>query len=528
MGAFFVLAAVSPNRQRTFRAVVAGHLSLLLILFLGMLFKPSVFGHVLFGSVLLTAGIVEGALLIGWRLTQLPKSQSLEFLLVSAVRPPAVLVAEALVGMTLLTMTTLAALPIFMLMVVNGMLSFADLYALVGLPLVYGAVTGLGLTTWAYEPEGIRRWGEKVAIVGILAYLVVGVLAGERLGAWLSGLPGGWGTDIVRGLRLLHDYNPFGAMQFAMEHPSWAQGRLLWTIPLGALVALALLTRSAFRLHGHFHDEHYRPILNAAGARQPIGAAPLTWWAVKRVTRYAGRINVWLAGGFGLLYAAYTIAGPHWPSWLGRGVFEVFDRLGGLPMLAAALVMLASVPAAFQYGLWDSNAHDRCRRLELLLLTELDGESYWQAAGAAALQRSRGYFLLAALMWCAAAIAGRITWPQALAGMSSGVIVWCLYFALGFRAFARGVQANHLGVGLTLLLPMLTVLLANTAARPLAMLLPPGSVYFGAAEAPDLLWMIGLLASAALALMLARRSLAHGEADLRRWLDRNHGLHATA
>src|SRR5207244_1762061 len=55
------------------------------------------------------------------------------------------------------------------------------------------------------------------------------------------------------------------------------------------------------------HDEQYRPVLvNNDVPRQPVGDEPLTWWAVKRVSRYAGRINVWLAGGFGILYAAYT------------------------------------------------------------------------------------------------------------------------------------------------------------------------------------------------------------------------------
>src|SRR4029077_2518399 len=91
---------------------------------------------------------------------------------------------------------------------------------------------------------------------------------------------------------------------------------------------IVLLVRCAMRLHGHFHDEQYRPFVSKEDApRQPVGDEPLTWWAVKRVSRYAGRINVWLAGGFGILYAAYTIAGPDWPSWLGRTVFEIFDRL---------------------------------------------------------------------------------------------------------------------------------------------------------------------------------------------------------
>jgi hypothetical protein len=130
MQAFFTLAAVSTNRQRTFRAIVVGHLALLLVGFLAILWKPGTIGPVLFGVAVLVAGIVEGALLIGWRLTQLPKSQSLEFLLVSAVRPPAVLVAEALVGLTRLGFVTLAGLPIYVLMAANGVIDFEEVLVL--------------------------------------------------------------------------------------------------------------------------------------------------------------------------------------------------------------------------------------------------------------------------------------------------------------------------------------------------------------------------------------------------------------
>jgi hypothetical protein len=249
---------------------------------------------------------------------------------------------------------------------------------------------------------------------------------------------------------------------------------------------------------------------------------------VKRVSRYSGRINLWLAGGFGILYAIYTLAGSAWPSWLGRAVFEMVDRLGGLSMLATALVLLASVPAAFQYGLWDHNAQDRCRRLELLLLTDLDGASYWQAAGAAAWRRGRGYFFVAILLWFAAACAGQITWMQAGAGMAAGVILWGFYFTLGFRAFARGRQANRLGIVLTVLLPLAAMILAHTDWRMLAILLPPGGVYFGATESANLWWLIGPAGSAVFTLWLARWSLRHCESDLRHWCNMNHGAGAAA
>ena len=135
------------------------------------------------------------------------------------------------------------------------------------------------------------------------------------------------------------------------------------------------------------------------------------------------------------MYAIYTVAEQVWPAWLGKQVFATFDRLGGIPVLSTALVLLAAVPAAFQYGLWDSNAHDRCRRLELLLLTSLEERAYWEAAAAAAWKRGRGYFAVALLLWVAGCIGGRLTVLEALAAVAAAVVLWSVYFALGFQAF---------------------------------------------------------------------------------------------
>src|SRR5262249_44948596 len=184
---------------------------------------------------------------------------------------------------------------------------------------------------------------------------------------------------------------------------------------------------------------------------------PLAWWAVRRVTEYSGRANLWLAGGGGILYAGYTVAGPNWPPWLGRMVFYIFDQaMGGIPGPSTALVVLAPGRARWQYGLWDSNAQDRCRRLELLLLTELEPQDYWGAATAAAWKRGRGYFWVAGLLWLAATIAGQATIAQLAAAFAAGTLLWCLYFALGFRAFSQGQQANGLGSLLTLGVPAIT------------------------------------------------------------------------
>src|SRR5437870_4210059 len=131
---FFTLDAVSPPRQRAFRLLVAGHLAgITLVLMSRYLGGPWHLPLVL-GNVLLVAGIVEGALLIGWRLTQLPKSQSLEFLLVSPLRPPLVLVAEALVGLTRLALVTLTGTPLLIFLVIEGWLFPDDVEILLVVP----------------------------------------------------------------------------------------------------------------------------------------------------------------------------------------------------------------------------------------------------------------------------------------------------------------------------------------------------------------------------------------------------------
>ncbi|MCI0683671.1 MAG: hypothetical protein L0Y71_16315 [Gemmataceae bacterium] len=522
---FFTLAAVSPTRRHALRTLLIAHVAALGLTALGLQWLGALSRPLAVGNVLLIAGIIEGALLIGWRLTQLPKSQALEFLLVSPLRPGRVLLAEALVGLARLALVTLSGLPLLLVLIVQGTLYLADLPALLLVPFAWGAVTGLGLTAWAYEPHRVRRWGERVVVVLILVYLVVGVLAAEHLPRWLAALPPGLGRRAYAGFQAFHEYNPFGVMRFAMEHsPAWAQGRVEFAAWLGFGLALALLLRAAGRLQAHFQEWHYKPATsNKNEKRAAVGDRPLTWWAVKRVSRYSGRINLWLAGGFGVLFAVYTVFADQWPAWLGRQVFTTFENLGGIPMLTTALVLLAAVPAAFQYGLWDSNTQDRCRRLELLLLTHLDGRAYWHAAAGAAWQRGRGYFAVALVLWLAAAVAGKLDVAQALAAMAAGVILWGLYFALGFRAFAKGMQANTLGIALTLLVPIATWLLLAGGWPVAAAWLPPGSV-FRAAGNVSWSWLAGPVAAGVAALWIARVARTHCDAELRRWYEQHHGL----
>jgi hypothetical protein len=522
---FFILAARSPTRQSTLRRAVAAHLVLLGGAVFVVARVGSQDGILLLGHLLLIAGIVEGAALVGWRLTQLPRSQALEFLLVSPVRPGPLFLAEALVGLSLLALVTLAGLPVLLLLVAAGVLGPIDPLPLLLMPFTWGALTGLGLTVWAYEPKKIRGWAERGVLLLILLYLIVGVLAGENLKRWLEFLPEDARIIFLQGFTALHTHNPFGILRFWLEQDCSIAWERTAGLEIAALVVLALLLwRGAARLQGHFHERHYDPVRDVSKERRPaVGDRPLSWWAVKRVSEYGGRINLWLAGGFCLLYGLYIVAGDHWPRWLGVRIFQMCDEGGGVPGLTAALVVLASVPAAFQYGLWDSNNHDRVRRLELLLLTYLQPADYWDAAARAAWKRGRGYFATAGLLWAAALLGGRLSPAAVLASASAGVLLWSFYFALGFRAFARGAQANGLGMILTVVLPFLAYGLAR-AGWPLAgAWLPPGMVY-AAGRASSLVWLVGPVMIAGLTVVVARSSLANCDTQLRRWYDEHHGV----
>jgi hypothetical protein len=524
---FLVQAAVSPTRQRALRWTVTAHLLVTAVMSWLVLRAPGTNGPLIaLGEGLLIAGIVEGAILIGWRLTQLPKSQALEFLLVSPLHPSRLLWAEALVGLGRFALVTLSGLPILAVLVVTTRLDPLDLLPLLIMPFTWGAICGLGLTWWAYEPLLVRRIAEKITMGGIAFYILFGVLIGENLPMFVAQLPPTAGKLIVDSRDGFHIYNPFALMQTWMESPSLIQWTRMCWVEWWTLVAFAcFLVRAGTRLKGHFRERHYSPILDPTERdRGSIGSRPLSWWAVRRVMEYSGRINLWLAAAVGVLFALYTVAGDYWPPYLGRQAFELIkSAAGGIPGLTAGLVVLSAVPAAFQYGLWDSSVQDRCRRLELLLLTELDAFDYWEAAAAAAWRRGRGYFMVAVLLWVAALAAGQTEVGPMLAALAAGVVLWSLYFAVGFWAFSRGLQANGLGALLTIGLPLAAFGLAKGGYVELVPLLPPGCVYGAMTEAASWPWLIGLGATTAAALFIARRSLAACDGNLRAWYDLNHG-----
>jgi hypothetical protein len=443
------------------------------------------------------------------------------------VQPKNVFHGEAAVGLARLALITLAGLPVLVVLALAGRIAADDIPALIIMPLTWGAITGLGLTTWAYESRGVRRWGEMVSLAGVVFYLLVGVLAGENLRLWLMWLPESARWWVLELFAWGHTYNPFAVVHYWFDvdrSADIALKRMLGVELLGLGMLGLVVLRGAARLRGHFHDRHYRPLTEVTpDTLGGVGDRPLSWWAVRRVMEYSGRVNMWLAGGFGLLYAAYTVAGDRWPPWLGRLVFQLVENAGGIPALAAGLAVLAAVPACFQYGLWDSSAQDRCRRLELLLLTGLTGRDYWDAASAAAWRRGRGYFIVAVILWMAAALAGRATIAQVAGALAAAIILWGFSFVLGFRAFARGRQANGLGSLLTLGLPLLTIALAKSGWPLIASLTPPGSVCYALLAEPNWAWAAGPIVYGTAALVFGHMARRRCDRNLRAWYDKNAG-----
>ncbi|MGL4422504.1 MAG: hypothetical protein ACRCZF_17690, partial [Gemmataceae bacterium] len=441
---FFHIAMVAPGRQIAFRRLVVGHTLLVALLAAVVAEAHTLSSMATAAQLLLILAMVEGAAIIGWRLTQLPKSQALEFMLVSPLQPRRFFLGELLVGVARFALIQLSGLPLYGLMIFAGLADWPDLWVLFATPLLWGTLTGVALTAWVYEPPAIRKIGELLGLACVMLYLVVGVLAAENLGVWLQKLPDSVGQYLYFGLLELHHANPFGVLRYWFD--PWRSDPLAWNrliqlnaVGLGLLLLFTL--RATTRLLGHFHDRHYRPIDSSRASQQAlIGDRPLSWWAVKRVMEYSGRVNLWLANGFALLFAANILAGDAWPSWMGKLIFQMFESWGGAPMLATALAMLAAVPAVYQFGLWDATVQDRCARLELLLLTQISDRDYAHASFAAAWRRGRGYFIGVIALLLAMAISGRVFWWDALGAFAGAIALWSLGFALGFRGFATGTQ----------------------------------------------------------------------------------------
>src|SRR5262245_41582437 len=102
----FSLAMASPGRQRAFRFAACVHIACCAAAVFAVTQNRSLLPVA--AQLLVVLGIVEGAVILGWRLTQFPKSRALEFLLVSPVRPRGLFLIETAAGTARLVLVGLA------------------------------------------------------------------------------------------------------------------------------------------------------------------------------------------------------------------------------------------------------------------------------------------------------------------------------------------------------------------------------------------------------------------------------------
>ncbi|MGL5094273.1 MAG: hypothetical protein ACRDD1_01700, partial [Planctomycetia bacterium] len=359
-------------------------------------------------------------------------------MLLSPVSGPQVMAGEQVVGLAYFALTTLAGLPLLAVYVATGRLDPNALWLFPLFGFTWGCVAGIGATAWAYEPAGLRRWGERFNVLLLVLYLVVGGLAGEHSRNLIHYLPDRVSESVERTAMFANANNPFSLIdRFAEQSDDRKTSALFWLQTAAFLFIGLCLWRQARRLKSHYMETHYSPVLDDPKRRPArFVDAPLSWWAVQRVNKYPGALNIWLACGTAVVYSVFLTlhAIKYWPPWLGKGVFIVLEILGGVPIVTTVLVLLAAVPAAYQYGLWDSNVADRCKRLDELLMTPFDMGDYVRASLAASWSRGRWYRASALLLWVVAVSIGRLPAERGLLAAAAGLGMIGLYFALGFRS----------------------------------------------------------------------------------------------
>jgi hypothetical protein len=378
----------------------------------------------------------------GWRVAQFPKSRAAEFHLVAPVADVEIVAAQVVGGLLRTALVVLAFGPIVAGLWGAGWIAPAEAAALLAIPLAAGCLAGLGLAVAAYEPAWVRRLIERLVLAAVLAYLVLFGLAGAWFLPWALRTWYAWTGSSAWGLTssgaVLRYFNPFRLLGGLGQGDT---AGLAWRVVgvTGLLLALCGLCcwRLAARLRRHYLEENFGTTRGRRRFARPIGDNPLAWWTARRVTRFRGHVNLYLAWAVVLLYSAWLFLADAWPAWLAGGVLRRIEGYGGEALLATAALQLAVVGVAFLDGLWDSNLRERLARLELLLVTPLSPRRWMTASAVAGWTRGRGYVLAALVVWIASAAAGRITWPVCLALCGLSAAWMLLVFAAAFALFTR-------------------------------------------------------------------------------------------
>ncbi|HEY1067213.1 MAG TPA: hypothetical protein VGE52_13925 [Pirellulales bacterium] len=482
-------------------------------------------------------GALIGGALTGWRVTQFPKTRAAEFHLVMPVSDWVLVGSELLGGMLRSAFIVGAWSPLVLGMWGAGWIGPAQVVGLIAVPILFGWMVGIGLANIAFTSQRVRRILEWVTLLFLFVYLIfLGLLAEWTIPRLLAfqhelamlELDTIWLEQLVNPIRLI------GTLYRDSED--------LWARVLGVSVFLLSLcalgaARLVWRLRGHYLEENYGSHYDKKEFNKPIADEPLAWWTVRRVSRFKGRVNIYLGWGTVLLYSGWLLLGNAWPDWLGGNFLRVMRVFGGQAIIGAFAVQFGLVATAFLYGLWDSSARQRVGRLEVLLITPLSARDYAVAGAAAAWTRGRQYFYMALVVWCAAAAAGRISWGAVALAIFCTAAYALLFFAIAFRNFARVKTeraAGFWGLGLSVGLFFASFVIFFRWPVVGAML-PLGSLYTltspitRAQVWTDLPWpalwsLIGLVhaAYAIGGVVLLRDAMKTFDRDLRDWFSYHH------
>ena len=477
-------------RSRLLRAMAMGHAALAAVVVLAVFVRSP--GGVsprdataALAGVQLVSGLIVGGLMGGWRLAQLPKSRAVELHLITPLSDWTHLGGELVVGTIRTATLLLGAVPVVALAGGLGWLRPVDATILVLLPMLGGWLAGLLLAMIAYEPSWVRRWLERGVLLAVMVYLVMLGLLGQwvvpRLIGWWNWHTAVPDAPLARVSRAAGYVNPFALLMSAGRQtgePTWTQ-----LAAVGGLLMLAggaALVRMRFRLRKHYDELHFGLRATRRRRGSTVGTRPLAWWTARRVSRFKGRVNLYLMWATAGLYGARLLCGESWPGWLATAQLDLLERMGGAALLAAASVQLAVVGAAFLSGLWDSTASQRMRRLELLLVAPLEGRDFFVASAVAAWVRARGYFVGMLVVVLAAALAGHITWPAAAMAVALAAAYFFVSLAVAFRNFARLPDDRTVGLwGLAWSVgwPLVALALFRVGLARTATLTPLGAVY---------------------------------------------------
>ncbi|MEZ6072745.1 MAG: hypothetical protein R3C10_21400 [Pirellulales bacterium] len=485
----------------------------------------------------LLVGIVVGGCLVGWRLAQLPKSRALEFTLVAPGSDWEFVGAEVLVAAVRTVVVLSAPLPLLVMLASMGWFDARQATTIYAVPIAAGTLAGLGLAVVAYEPMWVRKSLERLLLATIVLYLVCCGLFGAAFVPWLSRQWHQW--QLASGmfstsLAVLGQLNPFRLTEEVGSDPSsvtWFRAGAVVSFLLALSAACAC--RLVRRLRPHHYEENYDRQFDRRAYQQAVGDRPLSWWTARRVSRFKGNVNLYLAWATVGLYSSWLVLADRWPPWLATQLLWMIESFGGGAILAAAAVQLAVVPTAFLNGLWDSNEQQRARRLELLLVTPLGARQYLWASVTAAWCRGRGYVLAALVLWAAALHAGRISSADVITLCAVSAVYMLLSFSVMFRFFAR-TDSDHdvtvRGIFWSVGLPLLTAAVYQSGATAMLAASPLGAIYLLSlpaaareqllgAEAPGVMHVVWAAQAfyLCLSVVLLRRALASFDHEIREW-----------